>query len=94
MKKVALIITIMITLSLAFPCIAEIYPLIATVKSIDRNLDLVYCVDQNGNRWAFYGVDNQKINDTLLMIMNDNNSWTIKDDIIKTIYYRKHINAR
>ena len=93
MKKVALIITIIITLSLAFPCIAEIYPLITTVKSIDRNLDLVYCIDQNGNEWAFYGANNQKINDTLLMIMDDNNSWTIQDDIIKTVYYCKHTNT-
>ena len=94
MKKITLIITIIVTLFLALPCTAEIYPLITTIKSIDRNLDLVYCVDQNGNKWAFYGANNQKINDILLMIMNDNNSWTIKDDIIKTVYYRKHINAR
>jgi len=61
------------------------YSLTAVVVKTDRENDIVTVKDFNGNLWEFYGIKDWNIDDICSMMMNDNGTETIYDDIIVTI---------
>jgi hypothetical protein len=87
MKK-AIMITITVIITLSSICAyADIYPTTAIVREIDYDNDVVYCEDCNGDMWAFEGIEDWDIDDIVSMIMDDNDTEWIHDDIIVQIRY-------
>lgn len=74
------IIAVILTLS-AFNWIDSTYTRQATV--IDSTAGIVTVRDMNGNIWEYKGIAVK--GDTVTLIMNDNHTTTIKDDIIMEV---------
>ena len=88
---VALIIGIIITIigraNLEEKTEANQYPLTTIVTEINEEKDSVSITDNNGFVWQFYGVEDWEEGDICSVIMNDNGTETIFDDIIITTRY-------
>lgn len=65
----------------------ENYPLTTIVAEINPEIDVVSITDNNGFVWQFYGVEDWEKGDICSVIMNDNGTETIFDDIIVTTRY-------
>ena len=65
----------------------ENYPLTTIVTEINPEIDVVSITDNNGFVWQFYGVEDWEEGDVCSVIMNDNGTETIFDDIIVTTRY-------
>ena len=65
----------------------ENYPLTATVTKVDSLNNTVSVTDGSGFVWQFYGVEDWEEGDICSVIMNDNGTETIFDDIIVTTRY-------
>lgn len=63
------------------------YPMTTIVVELDENTDSVICADFNGNRWSFEGIEDWCVNDFATMMMCDNGTLEIYDDIICDVYY-------
>lgn len=67
----------------------NLYANLTTVVEIDRNADVVVCQDFNGFVWEFYGAEDWAEGDLCNLVMYDNLTEKIYDDIIvRTIYER------
>ena len=88
MKEIiAIIIVISSLFCLAYHNSKHLYPLTTTVENVDYSEDLVAVKDSTGHMWVFSGVEDWQIGDTCSMIMNDNNTPEIFDDIIEDVKY-------
>lgn len=65
----------------------QFYPLTAIVMEFDYDNDLVTCIDGADNFWSFHGIDDWHMGDFVSMIMSDNGTPTIYDDIILQTEY-------
>lgn len=65
----------------------HLYPLTTTVTEINNNT--VTVEDLNGNLWSFNGAEDWEINDTCALIMNDNSTKDIRDDVIISTRYQR-----
>ena len=65
----------------------ENYPLTTIVTEINPEIDVVSITDNNGFVWQFYGVEDWEEGDICSVIMSDNGTETIFDDIIVTTRY-------
>ena len=90
MKKTAIAITLLLVVLASTAC-AELYPMTAVVTKLDRELDLVYCTEFNGMIWAFEGVEDWDVGDIVSMIMADNGTEQVIDDIIVQTRYSGYI---
>lgn len=63
------------------------YAQMTVVVEVDRVNDEVICKDFNGVLWAFCGCDDWAEGDIATMIMNDNGTPIIYDDVIVHINY-------
>ena len=81
---------VMISCACAMPAYAEeqgeFYPRLSVVIDTDPEIDVVYCVDKNGNQWSFFGIDMWKIGDLCNLLMW-NNSEDIRNHEIIEIYF-------
>lgn len=73
--------------ALASSAMAETYAQTTVVTSVDYDADIVECVDFNGNVWAFKGCEDWQVMDVCAMMMDDNNTATIYDDVIVSARY-------
>lgn len=65
----------------------NIYVSKGTVINTNEDLDIVSVVDCDGEVFEFYGVEDWFVDDNCLLVMNNNNTKDITDDIIiRTIY--------
>ena len=64
----------------------HLYPLSTTVMEI--NNDTVTVEDSNGNLWSFDGTEDWQINDSCALIMDDNSTKNIRDDVIISTRYQ------
>ena len=64
------------------------YPACGIVIEIDEENDLVMVEDFNGDIWIFEGIEDWFIGDICAMMMDDNGTDTIYDDIIVSVRYR------
>lgn len=62
------------------------YPRIMTVTDIETETEMVVCDDEEGNIWAYYGTENIKIGDKMLVIMDNKGTKEIYDDLIVEVY--------
>ena len=65
----------------------NVYAKTAIVTEIDRKNDLVTVRDGVGYEWQFYGVEDWMIGDYASMVMYDNKTESIFDDIIIDVKY-------
>ena len=66
----------------------NVYPLTVVVIEIDREGDIVTCVDGADNFWEFYGVEDWQTGDFASLLMDDNGTPnTIYDDVITMTLY-------
>ena len=65
----------------------ENYAMTAIVIETDCNSDMVTIKDANGNKWQFYSVEDWEVNDCVSLIMCDNGTPQIFDDIIVITRY-------
>ena len=71
---------------------SHLYPLTTTVTEI--NNDTVTVEDSNGNLWSFDGAEDWEINDSCALIMNDNNTKDIRDDVIISTRYQGRMESK
>lgn len=70
----------------------HLYPLTTTVTEV--NDDTVTVEDSNGNLWSFNGAEDWKINDSCALIMDDNNTKDIRDDVIISTRYQGRMESK
>lgn len=87
MVKKVLIGVCALLLALALTCGAETYPLTTIIVSLDYTIDEVVAMDFNGNEWVFYGCEDWYVMDICALIMDDNDTPTIYDDIVVDCRY-------
>ena len=66
--------------------ISHLYPLSTTVTEIEN--ETVTVKDSNGDLWSFNGAEDWEINDSCALIMDDNNTKDISDDVIISTRYQ------
>jgi len=80
MKKVLIVITILMVIGLFHHFESTYY---RQVIVIDNQKNIVTCIDKSGNIWEYKGQAN--IGNEITLIMYDNHTSKITDDIIKGI---------
>lgn len=66
----------------------SVYPLTVVVIELDREGDIVTCVDGADNFWEFYGVEDWQTGDFASLLMDDNGTPnSIYDDVITMTLY-------
>lgn len=90
--KVAIAILIpLCILSLMFwlfaPRNSDYYGLTTIVEETDDIMDTVYVRDYNGHLWSFQGVEDWQVGDCATLIMDNNCTLNIADDIVVSTHY-------
>lgn len=67
----------------------QLYPSTAVVVSVDRENDVVVCVDGNGEEWQFTKANDWFVGDLVSMLMNDKGTPSIYDDEIVSVRYSR-----
>lgn len=65
----------------------HVYSNIGKVISLDRENDIVTCIDGVGYTWQFTECDDWQINDYVSFVMYDMNTESVTDDIIIDLHY-------
>ena len=65
----------------------HIYGNVGKVIDIDRDNDIVTCIDGVGYTWQFTECDDWQINDYVSFVMYDMNTESVTDDIIIDLHY-------
>lgn len=66
---------------------AETYAITTVVVSLDYDTDTVEVEDFNGNVWAFDDCEDWQLFDVCSLVMDDNNTANIYDDVIVSMRY-------
>jgi hypothetical protein len=67
---------------------SHLYPLTTTVTKIKN--DTVTVEDSNGNIWSFDGAEDWEVGDGCALIMHDNSTREIVDDVIISTRYQQN----
>lgn len=73
---------------------AHIYPLYSVVTEVDKENDIVTVTDFNGNDWQFSGCEDWECGNIASLIMHDNGTPDIYDDIIIKAEYNGWVERR
>ena len=65
----------------------QVYPKTAFVVDVDRNLNIVTAMDVNGYKWQFTDCDDWQIGDGVSMIVSDNGTEIVTDDVVLSVRY-------
>ena len=63
------------------------YPMTCKVVEVNKNDNTVSAIDAVGNEWVWNGVEDWQFGDCVSMIMDDNGTDEIYDDIIVSVRY-------
>ena len=66
---------------------AKIYGKISHVVALDREDDVVIVEDELGHLWEFYGVEDWQVDDCVVLVMNDQGTQVMEDDVIVSTTY-------
>lgn len=86
MKKFAMFLMVLMMMMVC-EGYAEQYILVGVVVEFDFENDLVIVEDCTGEQWAFEGIEDWWYNDLAGMLMDDNGTKIIYDDIILLVTY-------
>lgn len=89
--KTVIIIVLVIILLMVITAPNHFYALTTQVVEIDKVNDVVTVEDCNGNLWTFEGTEDWEIGDCASLIMVDNGTKTIEDDVIVSTEYSNWI---
>lgn len=64
-----------------------IYPNAGKIQDVDVKNDLVTVQDVSGDLWQFFGVEDWEIGDKCAMLMDDQGTENIYDDVIVSVRY-------
>ena len=67
--------------------VKNLYPLSTVVTEINIKDDSVTVEDPNGNLWDFYGIEDWEVGDGCSLLMDNNGTENIEDDIIISTQY-------
>lgn len=67
--------------------IETIYPLSTVVTDVNYDTDIVTCTDFNGNEWTFEGCEDWQEGDRASLLMFNNDTEIIYDDVILKAHY-------
>lgn len=71
----------------------DYYPMSTTVREVDRKKDIVTVENNNGEQFQFTGVEDWQLGDICSLMLDNNGTENIYDDIIiKTIYDGRKVN--
>lgn len=87
MKKLIALILVCIALFSAVSATAEVYPDTARVVKVDYETDTVTVETFNGFLFTFEGCEDYMEGDGVALIMEDNNTPKVFDDIIIKVQY-------
>lgn len=98
MKKIILLFTAVSMLIIGFLCgsaygnrnhtyTSNLYPISTKVIILDYTTNKVTVQQTNGTLWAFYGCDDWELNDNCNLIMDNNGTPEVYDDIIVDYRY-------
>lgn len=71
----------------------HLYALTTCVVTVDQITDTVTVEDSNGNLWDFFGCEDWTVGDICSMVMDDNGTTEIYDDIIINTRYNGRENV-
>ena len=66
---------------------SNLYPISTKVVSLDYTTDTITVQQANGTLWTFYSCDDWQLNDNCNLIMNDNGTVKVYDDVIVDYRY-------
>lgn len=66
----------------------HVYPSCGVVVEVDREADEIVIEDLSGFLWAAYGAEDWCVGDVAAMIMDDNGTEIIFDDVILSVTYQ------
>ena len=87
MKKLTAIALILILITVTVTACAEFYPQTAKVISVDRATDTVKVQTYNDFIFTFEGCEDWMEGDTASLIMEDNGTELVYDDVIVMAHY-------
>lgn len=67
-----------------------IYPKSGTVIAVNHDEDTVTFADHRGDVWSFYGAEDWMEGDRIAVIMDDNGTPVILDDLVISARYEGH----
>ena len=67
----------------------NMYANLTTVVELDRDADVVTCEDYNGHLWEFYGCEDWCEGDLCNLVMFDNFTAEVTDDVIVRATYER-----
>lgn len=68
--------------------VTSIYPNAGRIESVDEKTDTFRIVDDAGDIWEMYGIEDFQVGDNVAMIMDSNGTEdTIYDDIVLSVRY-------
>ena len=62
--------------------IEQLYPMSTVVTEIDTKSNSVIVENANGHLYAFSGIEDWKVDDICILLMDNNNTTDVTDDII------------
>ena len=71
----------------------DLYALTTVVAEVDRECNTVYCVDCNGEEWAFWGCEDWEEGDIASLLMYTSGTPIIYDDAILDVKYGGYFEA-
>lgn len=78
-------------ISLVLALFSCFYPLCGIVVDVNYSDDCITIEDFNGNLWVWEGAEDWCVNDIAAMIMYDNGTEHIYDDVIISITYNGYL---
>jgi heme/copper-type cytochrome/quinol oxidase subunit 2 len=66
---------------------SDVYSLTCEVIEVNRTNDTVLVIDATGNEWEWTGTEDWEIGDCASMVMNDNGTDEVYDDVIISVRY-------
>lgn len=88
-------ITVILAMAALLGCLASCntersgwYPMSGTVVGVNRADDIVTFSNPNGQKFSFYGSEDWGEGDKVAVIMDDNGTEYVDDDIVIMAYYQ------
>ena len=88
-KRALLVLILAVTITAAAMNIAgaqaEQYAMYGYIIELNEEQDIVYFIDEQGEIWSFYGIEDWKAEQVIIIIMDDMDTENIYDDEIQFV---------
>ena len=94
MKKISAVVALVLALVLCGSACADLYPTTARVTKVDRSADLVTVETVTGLLFTFEGCEDWEEGDCCSLLMDDNGTDSVLDDLVLDAIYSGWILSR